>query len=373
MKKVNVLFFIYELGAGGAARTLLNIINHLDRTRFNPILVTLNFDGAYEQDLASDVKMIKLNTQRLRKAVFPLAKVIRKENIDLVFSTQFPDLNVIAILGNFFSFTRAKSIVREADHFGGGFRTNAKLLITGLFYKYARQVISLSEGVKENLVRRYKVKADNIKVIHNPVDIENIQEKMNEDIEAEHKNIFATEEPVIITAGRLVEQKDQQTLLRAFAKVNQQLKSRLLILGEGPLLESLQQQAEDLNVKERVYFIGFQDNPYRYFQRADLFVLSSKHEGFSHVIAEALASGTLVVSTDCHSGPAEVLNEGEFGTLCEVGNETQMASQIVEVLTLSDQQRVDSVQKGYKRAHDFKAEHIVQQYEQTFMDALGSG
>ncbi|AXF56520.1 glycosyltransferase [Salicibibacter kimchii] len=367
MEKTKVMFFIYELGAGGAARTLLNIINHLDRTRFTPILVTLNFKGTYEQELADDVTFIKLDTKRLRKAIFPLAKVIRTEKPHIVFSTQFPDLNVAAILANLFSFTRAKSIVREADHFGGSFRANTKLLITGLFYKFARQVISLSEGVKENLVRRYKIKPAHIQVIHNPIDVENIQEKMNEAIDAEHRDLFAPEENVIVTAGRLVAQKDQQTLLKAFAHVNTRMKSRLVILGEGPLQATLEQQAVELNIDTRVHFIGFQNNPYRYFHKADVFALSSKHEGFSHVIAEALATGTPVVSTDCRSGPAEVLNNGEFGSLCEVGNDEQMAGQIVEAMSFSGKERVE---KGCKRAKDFDAGQIVAQYEETFLRTI---
>ncbi|QQK78482.1 glycosyltransferase [Salicibibacter cibi] len=370
MEKTKVMFFIYEMGAGGAARTLLNIINHLDRTRFTPVLVTLNFSGTYEQELAEDVTFIKLETKRLRKAIFPLAKVIRAEKPHIVFSTQFPDLNVAAILANLFSFTRAKSIVREADHFGGGFRTNTRLFITGFFYKCSRQVISLSEGVKENLVRRYKIKPGHIQVIHNPIDVENIQAKMNEEIDAEHRNLFATEDNVIVTAGRLVEQKDQQTLLKAFAAVHARIKSRLVILGEGPLQATLEQQAAELNIGEHVHFIGFQSNPYRYFRRADAFVLASKHEGFSHVIAEALATGTPVVSTDCRSGPAEVLNDGEFGSLCEVGNDAQMAEQIAEVLSLSEKERTECVGKGYKRAKDFDAGQIVAQYEETFLRTL---
>ncbi|QDI91619.1 glycosyltransferase [Salicibibacter halophilus] len=370
MEKTKVMFFIYEMGAGGAARTLLNIINHLDRTRFTPILVTLNFNGTYEQELADDVTFIKLDTKRLRKAIFPLAKVIRAEKPRLVFSTQFPDLNVAAILSNLFSFTPAKSIVREADHFGGSFRANTRLFFTGLFYKISHQVISLSEGVKENLVKRYKVKPNHIQVIHNPIDVENIQEKMNETLEAEHEHLFDTEDKVIVTAGRLVEQKDQQTLLKAFSAMQTRVKSRLVILGEGPLQASLQQQAAELNIETRVHFIGFQNNPYRYFHKADVFVLSSKHEGFSHVIAEALATGTPVVSTNCRSGPAEVLQDGAFGSLCEVGNDVQMAEQIVDVLSLSNKERAERVEKGYARAKDFDAGHIVAQYEETFLRTL---
>lgn len=371
MKKVKVLFFIYQMGGGGAARTLLNIMNNLDRSKFKPVLVTLNFNGAYESELKPDVTFIKLNSKRLRGAVFPLAKIIRDEKADIVFST-IPNVNTIAIISRLLSLTGAKNIIREADNLGGTFRTNLKLRCFGIIYRLSHQIISLSEGVKENLITRYGIPSENVKVIYNPVDLQDIEDKVKHgEIAPEHRKLFNTEDKVIITAGRLVEQKDHRTLLNAFAKVSRHINSRLIVLGEGPLKEELLQQAAALNIGDRVHFVGFQKNPYVYFKQADLFVLSSKHEGFSHVITEALATGTPVVSTDCPSGPSEVLNNGEYGRLCEVGNAEEMAEQMLEVLTLKKEKRASEiVDKGYKRALDFEAKKIVQQYEDIFIDTL---
>ena len=358
------------MGGGGAARTLLNIINHLDRTTFTPILVTLNFQGAYEAQLKPDVTFIKLNTKRLRGSIFRLAHIIRREKIDIVFST-IPNVNTIAILAKWISFTRAKNIIREADNLGGSFLTNLKLRCFGFIYKLSDQIISLSEGVKDNLVNRYGIKPKDIKVIYNPIDLQAIEEKIEHgEIAPEYKELFSTTAKVIITAGRLVDQKGHRTLLRAFAQVKNRINSRLIILGEGPLLDVLSRQAADLGIQDSVHFIGFQDNPYIYFKQADLFVLSSKHEGFSHVIAEALATGTPVVSTDCQSGPAEVLNDGEYGLLCEVGNADDMAEKILEVLTLENGRVTEITNNGYYRSRDFDAKQIVQKYEETFMETL---
>lgn len=358
------------MGAGGAARTMLNIINNLDRNIFTPILVTLNYDGNYEEHVKSDVRFIKLETKRLRSAILPLAKVIRNERIDMVFST-IPNYNTISILGNMLSFTHAKNIVREADNLGGNFKTNVKLIGYGMLYKLTSQVISLSEGVKDNLVKRYKLKPESIKVIYNPVDLENIRNNMENGIMVEeHTKLFTGDEPVIITAGRLVKQKDHHTLINAFAKVNEKIKSKLIILGEGELENELKQQAKKLNLEEKIHFLGFQKNPYIYFKHADLFVLSSIHEGFGHVIAEALATGTPVVSTNCKSGPEEVLQSGKYGMLCEVGHSEQMANQIYQILTLTKEEKNHLVEKGIKRAEDFDAKKIVKQYEQTFLETL---
>lgn len=358
------------MGAGGAARTLLNIINNLDRTKFSPILVTLDYNGDYEKDLKSDVPLIKLNTKRLKKSIFPLAKVIRKEKVDIVFST-IPNYNTIAILANLISFTMAKNIVREADNLGGSFSTNIKLLSYGLLYKLSSQIVSLSEGVKENLVKRYKIKAKNIKVVYNPVDLNSIKQKVNNgSIASEHLHLFEGDEKVIITAGRLVKQKDHETLLNAFAQVNRQVKSKLVILGEGPLKDTLIKQAEKLNIREKVFFIGFQSNPYVYFKHADLFVLTSIHEGFSHVVAEALATGVPVVSTDCKSGPAEVLDNGKYGLLCRVGDQQEIAEKMYEVLIFDRNQVHEVINNGYKRAEYFDAGKIVKDYEAIFLLTL---
>ncbi len=371
MKKIKVLIFIYQMGGGGAARTLLNIINNLDRSKFSPVLVTLNYNGSYEKELQDDVVFIKLPTKRLSRSIWSLAKIIRSEEIDIVFST-IPRVNTIAIFAKVLSFSKARSVIREADNLGGGLITNLQLLGFGMVYKFSNQIVSLSEGVKENLVRRYKVKPSDIKVVYNPVDLYRIKEKIRteKDIKDKYKTLFETEDKIIVSAGRLVEQKDHKTLLKAFSKVNAQVKSRLILLGEGPLKNQLVEEAEKLDVADRVHFIGFQNNPYVFFKKADVFVLSSKHEGFSHVIAEALATGVPVVSTDCKSGPAEVLNKGEYGELCEVGNVEDMTEKILHILTLDKEQVTEIVSNGYERANYFDAKVIVKRYEEIFLQAL---
>jgi len=370
MDKKKILFFIYEMGAGGAARTLLNILNHLDRNKFEPILVTLNYNGSYETSLKSDVTFIKLETKRLRSAILPLAKVIRKQQPDIVFST-IPNYNIIAILARLLSFTKTKNVVREAALLGNENSFNMKLIIYGLFYRLSRKVISLSEGVKGNLVEHYKVKPGNIEVIYNPIDIEQIQSDANSGIiPKEHEHIFKPDKKVIITAGRLVKDKDHQTLIKAFSKVNHQLNCELVILGEGPLKDDLRKLTKNLQVEQNVHFIGFQQNPYVYFKQADLFALSSLSEGFGHVLVEALAVGLPIVSTNCKPGAEEVLENGKYGELCEVGNHEEMAMKIKAILSLNKNETTDVIEKGLQRANKFAVQEIVNQYEETFMKII---
>lgn len=370
MDKKKILFFIYEMGAGGAARTLLNILNHLDRNKFEPVLVTLDYNGSYEASLKSDVTFIKLETKRLRSAILPLAKIIRQQQPDIIFST-IPNYNIIAILARLLSFTKTKNIVREAALLGDKNTLNMKLIIYGLIYRLSSKVISLSEGVKVNLVEHYKVKPKNIKVIYNPIDIEGIQSDANNDlIPKEHEHIFKTDRKVIITAGRLVKDKDHRTLIQAFSKVHKQLDCELVILGEGPLKDDLRNLVKKLEVEQNVHFIGFQQNPYVYFKQADLFVLSSLSEGFGHVLVEALAIGIPIVSTNCKPGAKEVLEDGKYGRLCEVANHEEMAMEIREILTLNMDETNSVIKKGLQRAKKFDVKEIVKQYEETFMEII---
>lgn len=367
------MFFIYRLGGGGAARTILNIVNYIDRDKFKPILVTLDFTYDYEQYVKEDVTFIKLQTKRLRSAIIPLAKLIRKERPHILFST-IPTYNTIAILAKLFSFTNTKLIVREAAFLGGDKKTNSKLKLVGMLYRFAKKVISLSEGVKDNLINRYGVKEEKIQVIYNPVDLQHIEKQMVlDEMTPTYKPFFSNDKKVIVTAGRLVKEKDQRSLIRAFAKVNEKINSELLILGEGELEASLKKEAKKLHIEDHVHFVGFQKNPYTYFYKADVFVLTSLSEGFGHVLVEAMATGTPVVSTRCKPGAEEVLHHGEYGMLCDVGNVDQIAHTILDVLEWNEQVRYKAIQKGFERAQHFDANFIVKQYEETFLEIIDEG
>ncbi|MED4476082.1 glycosyltransferase [Oceanobacillus caeni] len=231
--------------------------------------------------------------------------------------------------------------------------------------------ISFYNEAKENLVKRYKIKPEHVKVIYNPIDLENIRQSIeNGSVKKEHFSLFKDDRKTIITAGRLVKQKDQKTLIKAFEKVNQTVNADLVILGEGELDNELKKLAKDLSIHDRVHFIGFQHNPYIFFEKADLFVLTSIHEGFGHVIAEALATGTPVISTNCQSGPKEVLDDGKYGLLTEVGNVEELAGKMLKILSMNEEELLQIQEKGYERAADFDARNIVKQYEDTFMEVI---
>lgn len=364
LERKKIMFFIYRMGGGGAARTMLNIINHIDRTRFEPILVTLQFTYNYEQYVKKDVRFIKLQTNRLRKAIVPLARLLRKERPDILFST-VPNYNTIAILAKLLSRVKTKLIVREAAYLGGTWKENMKLKFYGLLYRFSTHVVALSEGVKQNLMKRYHIKEKKITVIYNPVDLAHIQQQSKQQLS--EPDIYDKGEPVIITAGRFVKEKDHATLLRAFQRVNESMEAQLVLLGEGELEESLKEQARELKLAERVHFLGFQQNPYKFLKRAQVFVLTSTTEGFGHVLVEALALGIPVVSTRCNPGAKEILGEAEYGRLADVGDSDEIAEQLLHVLSQSENDRKKTIAKGKERAMNFDALQIVNEYERLFL------
>jgi glycosyltransferase involved in cell wall biosynthesis len=138
--------------------------------------------------------------------------------------------------------------------------------------------------------------------------------------------------PSFIGCGRLSEQKNFAMLIRAFAKVRQQRDASLIILGEGPQREMLEQLAATVGVKDDVHLPGFQANPFAWFSKSDAFVLSSKSEGLANVVIEAMATGARMICTDCPSGPSEILAKGKYGVLVPVDGEDAMANAMLDVL-----------------------------------------
>ncbi|WP_339180257.1 glycosyltransferase [Oceanobacillus sp. FSL W7-1293] len=370
-EKKKIFFFIYQLGSGGAARTMLNLLNNLDLEQFEPTLITLNYEGDYEKYLKKEITFIKLPTRRLRSGIIPFSKIIKKEKPDIVFST-IPNYNLIAIAARLLSGHKAKNIVREAALLGTEGKRNTNLKIYGLAYRFSKKVVALSEGVRQNIIQNYKVNPKKVKVIYNPVDVENIESLMKQgEIAEEYQSIFNDpKEKVIITAGRLVDDKDQATLIQAFARVRKNISASLVILGEGELEEKLKRQVKALHLEDAVFFAGFQENPYVYFNQADIFVLSSKREGFGHVLTEALAARIPIISTDARPGAAEVLDNGKYGVITPVGDADALAAQMEDALHWDDEKRNQVTEKGWERAVSFRAEKIVKEYEKLFKQTI---
>jgi glycosyltransferase involved in cell wall biosynthesis len=188
----------------------------------------------------------------------------------------------------------------------------------------------VSEGVKDDLARAGRLSLEQIRVVPNPVVTSELFEMAA--VPIDHPWFVEGAPPVILGIGRLTTQKDFGTLIRAFAEVRGQREARLMILGEGSERPALERLARELGVRDDVVLPGFVDNPFAFLKRAALFVLSSTYEGLPGVLIQALACGTPVVSTDCDSGPREILDGGRLGILVPVGDLDALANGIREAL-----------------------------------------
>lgn len=224
-------------------------------------------------------------------------------------------------------------------------------------YPKADAVFASSKGVLEGLIS-FGVERHRMTVVYNAVRLCEIEEKVRE----QPPPLQPRGRPVVITVGRHAPQKDHATLLRAVAEVRKRLDIELILLGEGPQQSDLERLALSLGIADAVSFVGWQDNPFAWMAAADVFVLSSRFEGFGNVLVEAMACGVPVISTDCPSGPREILANGEAGILTPVGDVVALSSAIADVLTDASL-RESMVTQARLRAPQFDISLIGEEYE----------
>jgi glycosyltransferase involved in cell wall biosynthesis len=414
MNKKKVMFIIPHLGSGGAERVVANLCNGLaDYER-----IVLIFENIIKHNV--DARVISINSpasQSLFKKLlnFPIRYLkIRKlkEEVkpDFVVSLLEPAnlFNVLTKLSNqktILSFrSNYTATLQEDPFFGKGIaRIILKIVYTLAFktiYNRADLMVAISRDVAEDLIKNYGINSDKIKVIYNPYPIDETRQLAEELLEA-YEQIF--KHPVLITAARLTKQKGQWYLLRIFKALKEKHKDlKLVILGEGELKDYLVKLSEELGLKTYfwdrdelsgsfdVYFLGFQKNPFKFIARSKLFVFPSLWEGFPNALVESMACGVCVVSSDCRSGPREILAPNtdfnyktqrpefaEYGVLMPVfevkyksANEPLEEREIMWVKTIDKLLEDEDLRKHYseqakQRAEDFRIEKIVQEWKEV--------
>jgi glycosyltransferase involved in cell wall biosynthesis len=359
---------MYNLAGGGAERTIVNIINNIDKNKFEVTLVIgSNRINDYLYLVNNDIKVIFLHSEKRRQIIFKLNKVIRNEKPDLLFSTLNTN-NIVLLLAKLISLKKIPTVIREANNrTQSGSVTFKNKIVTSILYNFcSNRIISLSKGVKDDLTKNFKIKENKIEVIYNPVDIASVKLLKDETISDLDLPMGGK---LIISVGKLGEQKDFPTLLKAFEIVQREIDTNLLILGKGADEHKLKDLCKDLGIEKKVHFMGFKDNPYKYMKKADVFVLTSKWEGFGHVIVEAMTVGTPVVATNCNSGPGEIIDNNKYGILAPVLDYKTIAQKIIELLE-DEKRRKSYIKAGSGRSSVFDVTNIVKQYESVFLSLI---
>jgi len=208
-----------------------------------------------------------------------------------------------------------------------GLRYAAVRAITRRAYRMMDGIVAVSAGVADDLAAFVGIPRQRITVIHNPLLLPDVLP--GRDMALQY---WPAETKRLLAVGTLKEQKNYPLLLDALAKVREQVPTSLLILGDGSLREALKAQVAQSGLTNAVVFAGFDTDPWPYYAAADLFVLSSDYEGLPTVLIEALHAGLPIVSTDCPSGPREILEDGVYGALVSCGDPQALASAIVHAL-----------------------------------------
>ena len=362
---MKILFVAPSLHGGGAERVLVNLVRYFSECGFAIQLATFDSRGTFRNELPDSITLHDLNLPNHRdpRRILRVADLIRKAKPEVVLSIM-RNTNLVSILAREIAGASPAMVISEHSNpvasfewFGGGWY---KGLGIRLLYPRADAVVAVSEGVASVLKERWSVPADKIHVIRNPVDIDRIERLSREPVPHPWFSDLGT--PVIIGVGRLHALKDFALLLRAFERIRRKRHARLVILGEGPERAELERKADELGIQDDLLMPGFQSNPFAWLARSSVFVLSSRYEGLSNVIIEAMASGCPVVSTDCPFGPGEIIQDGVSGLLVPVGDE-QALEQAIERVLDDSHLRDDLIEGGRKRAQDFSIERVGQSYE----------
>lgn len=283
-------------------------------------------------DVPSGVRILDLGVRRQAASLPALIRYLRASRPNVVMAGHDHN-NIMLCAASFARTGKTRIVASQHNTLSANDTRGAKFGPVPLLYRalfsQADAIVAVSSGVADDLALTCHLPRERIDVIHNGIVPADLATRMAAPVD---DTLYREGVATILAMGRMVEQKDFATLLAAFAQVRQSRPARLVILGEGPLRPALQAQADALGIAGDVAMPGFVDTPFAHLARASLFVLSSRHEGFGNVIAEALACGTPVVATDCKHGPAEILGGGHFGTLVPVGDPAAMASAIVNAL-----------------------------------------
>lgn len=355
-----IALFVPSLNGGGAERVMLNLANAFSERGLVVDLVLLKAEGSYLQELSPQVRLVELGASRMMTGFLRLAHYLWKSKPQIMLSAMTHS-NIIAILAAMLSTSQVPIIISEhstvsvALNLNRGLKNTVIGWLMKVLYRYANGIVAVSNGVAIDLANLLGLDIGRITVIHNPIISEELLSRFGQPVA--HPWLLNKSIPVVLSAGRLTLAKDFETLVKAFHVARKHCPMRLMILGEGELRLKIEALVVRLGLTDDVALPGFIDNPLDYMKRADLFVLSSQYEGFGNVLVEAMACGVPVISTNCPSGPAEILENGRWGRLVPVGDHDALAQAMLDTMKKQGPSSLE-------RAMTFSIDRAVENYLQ---------
>ena len=362
---MKITVIIPTLNIGGAEKLTVNLINDWINKGHQIELLLLQKEGPLLQELNNKNLIIhNLNSKNTLFSFYPLYKFFNQNKIDIAWGNMSP-LTSIIIFAWVLSGKKGKLFVTEHNPLTFQITQLSKLkefvlrLIFSLSYRFATGITTVSKGIKNDLLQLAHINNDKIDVIYNPVAIG--KNKISKLFNLEKKIWDSSYNVKLLSVGNLKVQKNHKLLINAFAKLPKNLNAQLIIIGEGPLRKELEELINNLKLSKRISLIGHQKNPYPWYHSADLFILSSNYEGFGNVLIEALECGLPIVSTNCVSGPKEILENGKYGKLVEVNNVDDLKNGIIEQINKKHDKK-----KLIERSQDFLISKISDEYLSFF-------
>jgi glycosyltransferase involved in cell wall biosynthesis len=364
--QLSIAILLPNLSGGGAERLHILLANHWNAQGIKVDFVLMQQRGELIGLLSDGIEIIDLGAERIKGAILPFAQYLRKTRPNIVIAAMWP-LTSAAVLSWRLAGKPGRLYLSDHIHFSISCVQELKIslwylrAVMRLTYSTASGLIAVSQVVKQDMCRLGGFADSQVRVIYNPSATGVPSQPEPKSV---RKKLWgAGFDHHILSVGTFKQQKDHATLIRAFALLPESLNAKLTILGEGSLRAELESLVQLLGLQGRVVLPGFVVDTYPWYRTADLFVLSSRWEGFGNVIVEALECGVPVVSTDCQSGPAEILEHGRFGKLVPIQDPLAMAASMAKALT----EPVDR-ELLMQRAKDFSVSVIADQYLAYFDD-----
>jgi len=367
----HIAIYIYGPSGGGATRRTLTLAGGFAKRGHRVDLVVVNAEGPLAGDLPAGVRLVLLDSalirlagrkrrRRIKASSFALARYLWRERPDVLLSAA-NHVHLTAVIAARAARAPVRVVLRVSNHLTGSHLGDSKrprpirLKFARRVYGRADAAIAVSQGIADDIVEHTALSREQVHAVTNPTYTPEIESAAAAPLD--HAWLSAGAPPLLLAAGRLAPAKDFATLLRAFARVHTRRTVHLVILGEGGQRHTLEKQLRELGIEADVELHGFVDNPFAWMSRASLFVLSSAWEGSPGVLVEAMACGCPVVSTDCPSGPDEILDGGRYGRLVPVGDVAALADAIAKTLDATvDREALRA------RAREFDIDRAVERY-----------